>query len=300
MRHIEHPGPVAAERLQCIDGKVDIVELVLGAGQPLMAAATQALSALGASSAVLTLHDGALDPFAYVLPAMSDSPEHAVYYSKRYDAPPGQTHIQAGCITYGLRDHAPWLHCHALWNEADGTQRCGHILPDDAILSTPLHATAALIRGVDFVVAADAETNFSLFQPQLQAQPQGLPAPEPELMPGSSANGVSAFVLRVRPNQDFCTALETICTERGIRRAIVRGGVGSLVGAAFDDGRTVAPIATEVFIQRGIVEPGADGAAQATVDVVMVDYTGATTQGRLLRGANAVLVTFELVVEPLP
>jgi hypothetical protein len=32
----------------------------------------------------------------------------------------------------------------------------------------------------------------------------------------------------------------------------------------------------------------------------MVDYTGATTQGRLLRGANAVLVTFELVVEPLP
>jgi len=35
------------------------------------------------------------------------------------------------------------------------------------------------------------------------------------------------------------------------------------------------------------------------VDVTLVDYTGTTSRGRLRRGANPVLVTFELVLQPL-
>jgi hypothetical protein len=101
----------------------------------------------------------------------------------------------------------------------------------------------------------------------------------------------------VAPNEDVCTALETVCRQQGWRGATVRGGVGSTVGAVFDDGRTVEPFVTEVLIRQGRVQPGADGTLQADIDVSLVDYTGGLASGRLARGANPVLVTFELVLE---
>lgn len=317
MRHIQHPGTVQAERTQCVAGTAHIMELDLPAGAPLLAAITQALVPLQADSAVLELHDGACEPFAYVLPAMSETPAHAVYYSQRYQAPAGATRLQAGCITYGRREGSPWLHCHATWTEADGTERCGHVLPDETVLAAPLRVTATLLRGMRFEVAPDVETNFSLFQPRAAADAaaSGMNAADGanghasdaaiivqsasalDSIPGAAT--VEAYALQVRPNEDFCTALESLCAQRGIRRAALRGGVGSLIGATFDDGRTVQPIATELFIDHGVVEPGPDGRPCATVDVTLVDYTGATSRGRLRRGANPVLVTFELVVQPL-
>lgn len=317
MRHIQHPGTAQAERTQCVAGTAHIMELDLPAGVSLLAAITQALDPLQADSAVLELHDGACEPFAYVLPAMSETPVHAVYYSQRYQAPAGATRLQAGCITYGRREGSPWLHCHAIWTEADGTERCGHILPDETVLATPLRVTATLLRGMRFEVAPDAETNFSLFQPRAAAAGA---ASEAGMNDGGDtgrhtgggaaalanaadsmhgATAAEAYALQIRPNEDFCTALESLCAQRGIRRAALRGGVGSLIGATFDDGRTVQPIATELFIDHGVVEPGPDGRPCATVDVTLVDYTGATSRGRLRRGANPVLVTFELVVQPL-
>jgi predicted DNA-binding protein with PD1-like motif len=314
MRHIQHPGPAQAERTQCVAGTAHIMELDLPAGVPLLAAITQALAPLQADSAVLELHDGACEPFAYVLPAMSETPAHAVYYSQRYQAPAGSTRLQAGCITYGRREGSPWLHCHAIWTEADGAEHCGHVLPDETVLAAPLRVTATLLRGMRFEVAPDAETNFSLFQPRAAAAAAGGMS-EGDNTGGNTSNAAvmapsasasipgtmvaAAYALQIRPNEDFCTALEALCEQRGIRRAALRGGVGSLIGATFDDGRTVQPIATELFIEHGVVEPGPDGRPCATVDVTLVDYTGATSRGRLRRGANPVLVTFELVVQPL-
>lgn len=295
MRHIQHPGTAQAERTQCVAGTAHIMELDLPAGVPLLAAITQTLAPLQADSAVLELHDGAFEPFAYVLPAMSETPAHAVYYSQRYQAPAGSTRLQAGCITYGQREGSPWLHCHAIWKEADGAERCGHVLPDETVLAAPLRVTATLLRGMRFEVAPDVETNFSLFQPRAAAA-AGAP---PEEAGNTRATTAEVYALQIRPNEDFCTALESLCAQRGIRRAALRGGVGSLIGATFDDGRTVQPIATELFIEHGVVEPGPDGLPCATVDVTLVDYTGATSRGRLRRGANPVLVTFELVVQPL-
>ncbi|OWT56746.1 PCC domain-containing protein [Candidimonas nitroreducens] len=286
MRHIQHPGPAQAERTQCVASTAHIMELDLPAGVPLLQAIARTLEPQQADSAVLELHEGVFEQLAYVLPAMSETPEHAVYYSRRYQAPAGPTRLRGGRITYGWRDGAPWLHCHALWTEADGTERCGHVLPDEAVLALPLRVTATLLHGARFEVAPDAETNFSLFQPR---------AAEPI----SDTEAAEVYVLQVRPNQDFCAALESLCSQRGIRRAALRGGVGSLIGATFDDGRTVQPIATELYIEHGVVEPGADERPCATIDVTLVDYTGTTTRGRLRRGANPVLVTFELVLQPL-
>lgn len=105
--------------------------------------------------------------------------------------------------------------------------------------------------------------------------------------------------MAVRSNEDLCTVLLDECRARGIASACVRGGgVGSLVGASFDDGREVEPFVTEVFVRNGTIgqEPGGDLAAQ--IDVSVVDFLGGLNEGRLQRGSNPVLVTFELVVEP--
>src|SRR5439155_19887727 len=126
------------------------------------------------------------------------------------------------------------------------------------------------------------DTNFSLLQvTPTAARPWGL----------------EALVVRVRPNEDLCLALEALCAERNIRRGRIRGGVGSLIGTVFDDGRTVEPFVTEVFIRRGVIEPGVDGMPRAELDIGLVAHTGEIAEGRLERGQNPVLITFELVIE---
>ncbi|KAA0890142.1 PCC domain-containing protein [Pusillimonas sp. ANT_WB101] len=286
MRNITHPGPVATDRLQCVGGHIQHLEFTLAPGASLLDAISDVVLAHGAQSAVLALQGGAFQPFSYVMPAESRTPEHAVYFSERFDAQ-GEVQLLDACVTYGLRENLPFLHCHADWRDAHGRPGGGHLLPGDVMISQPIQASAWLMHGMGFVVAPDAETNFSLFQPRvLQGQNQTAP-------------GVNGYALRVAPNIDVCTALEQACRTRGINKAVLRGGVGSLVGACFDDGRVVEPHITEVFIRHGVVEPDSDGEPVATLDISMVDYTGQLSSGRLQREKNAVLVTFELVLEPV-
>lgn len=281
-RTIQHPGLVGPQRIDVLPVHLREVALTLQPGRALLPALVQALRT-DCTSAVLRLHGGTLAPFAYVMPALSKTADHAVYFSDRFDVP-GAVRLIDASVTYGLRDGAAWLHCHARWHDDDGTPHCGHLLPEDVVLTTPMAATAWLMDGATFTVVPDAETGFTLFRP--------LPCPP------ASDTTPNALAVRVAPNEDVCTALEAICAERGITHATVRGGVGSTVGAAFDDGRVVEPFVTEVLIQHGRIVPGADGKPDAQLDVRLVDHTGGLADGRLARGANGVLVTFELVLEP--
>ena len=145
-----------------------------------------------------------------------------------------------------------------------------------------------------FEVVPDEETHFSLFKPAAWAVKT--PAQTPEPTPESTAR--PALAIRIAPNEDVCSALESICREHGIQHASVRGGVGSTVGAWFDDGRRVEAFVTETLVRHGRVHPGPDGQPLAEIDVSMVDHLGGQASGRLMRGANPVLVTFELVLEP--
>ena len=79
-----------------------------------------------------------------------------------------------------------------------------------------------MLDGAGFEAQPDQETNFKLFQVTATA---------------ARVDGSPALVVRVRPNQDLCLALESLCAQRDIRRARIVGGVGSLVGTVFDDGR---------------------------------------------------------------
>ncbi|WP_186420362.1 DUF296 domain-containing protein [Bosea sp. CS1GBMeth4] len=283
MRRIEQPGPAEPERVQWAEARGRKLTLHLKPGL-LLDAIAKAFAAEGFSSGVLRLPAGlSLAPFAYVMPALSQTPEHAAFYSETF-RPDGVTRIETGALTFGERDGAPFFHGHALWREADGRRNGGHILPDQSVLAEPISVDATGLDGAGFVAGHDPETNFKLF----------MPAERPGI--GAEAGG-RFFVLRLRPNRDVFTALEDFCAERGIASAVIHGGVGSTIGARFSDGRVIEPFATEIAISAGHVAPGADGRPEASLAIALVDYTGGMAQGALKRGENPVLMTLELVLE---
>src|SRR6478752_1358941 len=283
MRSIKQPGAPVAERIQWVEARGRAFSFTLQAGLPLLEAAQRGFAAEGFAGGVLSFGRGALGPFGYVMPALSKTSENAAFYSDTF-RPGGVTRTRLGSMTLGMRDGAPFFHCHGLWTEADGRAGGGHMLPDETVVAEPFEVDAFGIDGAMFSAEPDPETNFKLFGPVARA--------------GTNVKADSrAFALRLRPNQDFAAALETFCRQHGILRARIHGGVGSTIGAHFNDGRTVAPFATELAIKGGSIAPGADGTLQAELDIALVDYLGGIAEGRLMRGDNPVLMTMELVLE---
>lgn len=261
------------------------LSFTLPAGARLVDAVRDGFAAAGFASGVLELGGVALAPFGYVMPALSDTPKHAAFYSRVF-APEGISRLKDGAMTFGTRDGAPFFHCHALWTEADGRCTGGHILPEQTFLAEDATVTAYGIDGTSFEATVCRETNFKLFEPRPAA---------PAFASGTPGLG-RCFAIRMRPNQDFCGALEAFCRDRTIASATIRGGVGSTIEARFADGSETINFATEVYVRSGRVAPGVDGRLAATLDVSLVDFTGATAEGRLTRGDNPILMTFELVL----
>jgi predicted DNA-binding protein with PD1-like motif len=283
MRSIKQPGRPAPERIQWAEARGRAFSFSLQAGLPLLEAAAKGFAREGFAGGVLNMRGGALGPFAYVIPALSKTGENAAFYSDTL-RPAGVTRLQMGAMTLGRRDRAPFFHCHALWTEADGRNGGGHILPEETVVAEPFEVQAFGLDGAVFTAEPDPETNFKLF------------GPVPSAATSAQATG-RAYALRLRPNQDFAGALESFCRERGISHAKLHGGVGSIIGARFADGRVVEPFATEMAVRSGAIARGADGTPEATLDVALVDYTGGLAVGRLTRGDNPVLMTMELVLE---
>jgi len=322
MRSIQHPGQPSPQRVAAQQVELEPFELELPAHMTLMQAVAQSMQGIGAQCATFRMQGGGFEPFSYVMPALAKTSAHAVYFSDTYPVD-GAVRLETASVTFGQRDGKPWLHSHAIWIEASGRRHCGHLLPDDIQVNHPIHAQGMAVRGATFTVCPDDETNFTLFVPltstdqsssttqqqattQKQTQLQGLSNQTLNGVTSSDQVCVSAtssrskgYALRVAPNIDICTALETFCCERGITHAKIQGGVGSTVGAVFDDGRVVEPFVTELLIRRGEVLTNAAGQTQAQLDVSMVDYKGGVSEGRLARGQNPVLVTFELALEVL-
>jgi len=280
VRRIEQPGTGTPERVQWVECRGRAFSLTLPAGVPLLEAVRNGFAAAGFASGVVKLDGLALAPFAYVMPALSKTPEHAAFYSETFQ-PEGGARVEVGAMTFGQRDGAPFFHAHALWVEGSAKRSGGHILPDETTLAETITVQAVGLDGAAFVAEPDSETHFKLFGPVAAS--------------GGAGEG-RFFALRVKPNVDFCGALEAFCAERGIREAVIRGGVGSTIGARFVDGGVVENFATEVAITEGRIAAGTGG-FEAAIDVALVDYSGALASGRLVRGDNPVLMTFELVLE---
>jgi predicted DNA-binding protein with PD1-like motif len=210
----------------------------------------------------------ALNPLRYVMPGPPDDATHVAYFTAPV-APAGTCHLIQANATFGWSGGKPFIHCHAAWTEPDGRTRGGHILPLEAIVAEPAEATAWGFRDLRIEAAPDPETNFTLFQPN-----------------GVSGEG-NALLARVKPNQDILAAIEAIAPPE----ATVRGSLGSLIGASFTDGRVLDDIATEVLVRQGFVRGG-----RAELELLVVDMHGYVHQGWLERDANAVCITFDLVI----
>lgn len=286
-RHIAMPGTPEPERIVAVPARGRVLRFALEAGVPLVETVRRGFAAAGFRSGTVALRDVALAPFAYVMPALSEDPRFAAFYSATH-RPAGVTRLRDGAMTFGTRDGGPFFHCHALWREADGHLSGGHILPEETVVAETIEVEAFGIDGAVFDGTPCRETNFKLFEPHPAA-----PAFGPD-----AADLKPCFAIRMRPNQDFAHALEAFCADRGIAAATILGGVGSTIGARFEDGGGTANFATEVYIRRGRIEAGPDGRPRADFDVSLVDFTGALAEGRYRRGDNPVLMTFELVLVP--
>ena len=310
MRSIQHPGQPSQQRVAAQQVELEPFSLELPAHMTLMQAVAQSMKGLQAQCATFRLEGGGFDSFSYVMPALAKTSAHAVYFSDTYPVD-GAVRLETASVTFGQRDGKPWLHSHAIWIEASGRRHCGHLLPEDIQVATPIRAQGVAVRGATFTVCPDGETNFSLFVPlKSMARPvqtsMARPSQTRDDVTGSDKISTpvqttrsKGYALRVAPNIDICTALEKFCRERSITHAKIQGGVGSTVGAVFDDGRVVEPFVTELLIRNGEILADVNGQLQAQLDVSMVDYKGGVSEGRLARGQNPVLVTFELALEVL-
>lgn len=282
MRSIQQPGVGTPERIQWAECHGLPFPITLEAGLPLLEAVRRSFAAAGFVSGVAKLDGLALSPFAYVMPALSKTPEHAAFYSDTF-RPGGVARVEVGTMTFGQRDGGPFFHAHAVWTEGSGKRSGGHILPEETVVAETITVPALGLDGAAFVGEPDDETHFKLFGAK--------PAPMLE----ATHNG-RFYALRIKPNIDLCGALEAFCAEQGIHEAVIHGGVGSTIGARFADGSVVENFATEVAITEGRIADGGEGLRAAT-DVALVDYRGGLASGRLVRGDNPVLMTFELVLE---
>lgn len=273
MRALVQPGPVHPRRIDSFSGEAAETRFTAHAGATLLDALTAPLVAAGFHSAVLRFSGAAVAPFHYVMPAPAADDRHVAWFSTTH-RPPGQSWIEHGRATFGWRDGQPFLHTHAVWREADGTQKGGHILNDETVLNAPVTIQAWGFRALRIDMRDDPETGFTLFHPS-----------------GTPTESTNAVLARVRPNEDILTAIETIARRHAMPDARIVGSVGSLIGTRFTDGRDVADHATEVLVLDGAVTAG-----RPSLDVMSVDMGGSVRAGSLAHGENPVCITFDLVL----
>jgi predicted DNA-binding protein with PD1-like motif len=268
IRSLRQPGPVHPNRIDCCSGEVVPLRYRLTPGLTLNEAVTGPLVEAGFQSGTVVFRHVALNPFRFVMPGPADDDSHVAYFSAPR-APAGTTRIERANATFGWADGKPFIHCHAVWVEPDGHRRGGHILPTETIVAEAGDVQAWGFRDVRIDTRPDPETNFTLFQP-------------------SGGGAGRDVVLRMKPNQDVVSALETI----GVRNGVIRGSLGSLIGARFTDGGRVDDHATEVLVREGSIRDGV-----AALDLLVVDMQGEVHEGWLQRGENPVCITFDLFVE---
>lgn len=271
MRSIRQPGPALQPRAVVVPARGISIEAELAPGRPLLDALHDLVAAHGAETACLSLTGGRLDPFGYLMPALSPDAQHAAWYSAPRH-PAGGAVWEQGSVTVGWRDGEKFFHCHGIWTEPDGTRIGGHVLPDHAVIAAPIRISGLGLSGARFVADDDPETGFRLFGP----------------VPTERPAAPNALAIRLRPNQDITAALAGLARDAGFSRAQLAGGVGSIVGARFADAPPVENFATELFLTSRALDAPLGGA--------LVDLTGALAAGALVPGDNPILMTLEVAL----
>jgi predicted DNA-binding protein with PD1-like motif len=275
IRSLRQPGRPHPNRIDVCRADAEALRIRLEPGVTLNEALSRPLVQAGFQSGTVTLAGIAVSPFRYVMPGPPDDESHVAYFSAPR-APSGITRIERANATFGWAEGKPSVHCHAAWTEPGGSRRGGHILPQETLIAEPGEATAWGFRTIRIDALPDIETNFTLFQPS-----------------GGGDTG-RGLVARIKPNEDIVSSVERIARTHGIRDAVVRGSLGSLIGAQFTDGGRVNDHATEVLVREGHVCDG-----EAALELLVVDMRGIVHEGWLRRGANPVCITFDLMLDDI-
>jgi predicted DNA-binding protein with PD1-like motif len=282
---LRHPGPVDPNRIDSFEGRSRSLDFTLASGVSLLDAVAAPLEAAGLKGAGVTFKNVRFKPFRYVLPAHSPDAEHVAYYSATH-APAEEIEVVCANLTYGRKDDGPFLHCHATWRDRAGRMCGGHVLPFEAFVSTPGQAVAFGTDQVSMESKFDPETNFMLFRPVAPAE-----------VPAHGKSEPRCVLARLKPNEDLIEGIEEICRRHHIRSARVRSGVGSIVGAEFEDGRIVHEHPTEILVLSGHIAPDQEGQPRAALSIAVIDMKGSIHEGKPVRGRNPILICFELALE---
>ncbi|MBU2960351.1 DUF296 domain-containing protein [Citreicella sp. C3M06] len=266
---LRHPGPDIQPRVSAVATRLVPVRIPLDGTQPVEAAICAAFAGRSGFVELAELRCETLD---YVVPAPSERADRLAWYSAP-QRPSGAARIPQGYASVGVHRGRGMIHCHGIWELANGHKALGHLLGMDT-----LPEAGQVLSGFAFASAAfdrlpDLETNFELFT----ARGQDMDAPQ-------------AVCLTLRPNEDIPTACMTLCARLGWQSARVIG-LGSLNGAGFADGGIMRDHISEFLVQRGAAGPD-----HAEIAVTVVDSAGDVFGGTLVTGQGCVSVTAEIVL----
>jgi hypothetical protein len=267
MTPLLHPGPKAVGRFAAIPCRADPLGLTLQAGRSLADAVVQAFAAAGFDAGYLRIAGAQLSRADYVIPAPAQGDGRAAWYSRTHTITNAQI-VDAG-VHLGMKDGAPFLHCHAILHDADGHMRLGHLLCPQSILAADVQVDGWGISGAHYVMKHDVETGFDLFQPE----------------PSVTNEGSNAFLCSLRPNEDIYALIGQI-TDLPMQIE----GIGSLVGTTFHDS-VLTSYATEILLQYGDMAGGL-----IKLEAVSVGFDGVVQQGWLQAGANNICITAEVLL----
>lgn len=277
MRYIKQPGPVESERHFVALTDAVPVTIELQEGQFVLSGIAAELNKLGAKSAYLCVKESPVRQLEYVMPAPSPDDEHTAWWSETHTLA-GSGLIKEAGLVFGWRDGGPFIHCHGSWTDETQKLFAGHMLPDRCIVEETATFTGWMFPDARFEGQSDPETNFTLFQPIGDAQP----------------SDASAALVRLRPNVEIGQELAIICKKLGWKKASIHG-LGSLIGASFDNGDIMESYATEFLVRQGSINLGGTQHG-ADIDILIVGLDGGSMHGPLLKNENAVLMTCELVL----
>jgi Predicted DNA-binding protein with PD1-like DNA-binding motif len=112
------------------------------------------------------------------------------------------------------------------------------------------------------------------------------------------------IIARLKPNQDLVESVEQLCICHGIKHAVVRGVVGSIIDATFtssepnkEEGRKISGPGIEVLYVYGEVDATIPDSPRTNVTGVVGDRAGNMFAGRFKRGANLSFITVEVSMQ---
>lgn len=171
MRLLQHPGPVAPARRAIAWGEAAACyRLTIAEGEDLMAGLTDALAQEGVRSAGIVLLGGAVARLALMTGRPTDAgeqPARVAAHSGPHEIACPATLVGGNAILGLAADEEPLVHCHALFVDAAGVMRGGHLLPGRTIAGPGgLRLHASTLARAAFKVGPDRETGFDIFQPE--------------------------------------------------------------------------------------------------------------------------------------